>query len=109
MRRLVSIGSVRALIVEDEPYMAEAIRRRPAPPGDPIRHTHWTGYDECLAGWQGLAADPSIRLEVEHVDVDGDRAVIRWRVTGAQNDRGVDLVRVRDGKIVEALGDGERP
>ena len=69
----------------------------------------WTGYEECLAGWQGLAADPSITFEVEHVDVDGDRAVIRWRVRGAQNYRGVNLMRVRDGKIVEALGYGKRP
>jgi hypothetical protein len=74
----------------------------PAPDGN-----RWTGYDECLAGWQGLATDPSIRFEVEHVD--GDRAVIRWRVTGAQNYRGVNLMRVRDGKIVEALGYGKRP
>jgi ketosteroid isomerase-like protein len=76
----------------------------PAPDGN-----RWTGDDECLAGWQGLATDPSIRFEVEHVDVDGDRAVIRWRVTGAQNYRGVNLMRVRDGKIVEALGYGKRP
>ena len=76
----------------------------PAPDGN-----RWTGYDECLAGWQGLATHPSIRFEVEHVDVDGDRAVIRWRVTGAQNDRGVNLMRVRDGKIVAALGYGKRP
>ena len=76
----------------------------PAPDGNV-----WTGYDECLAGWQGLASDPAIRFEVEHVDVDGDRAVIRWRVTGAEDYRGVNLMRLRDGKIVEALGYGKRP
>jgi hypothetical protein len=76
----------------------------PAPDGNV-----WTGYDECLAGWQGLASDPTVRFEVEHVDVDGDRAVIRWRVTGAEDYRGVNLMRVRDGKIVEALGYGKRP
>jgi ketosteroid isomerase-like protein len=76
----------------------------PAPDGD-----RWSGYDECLAGWQGLAADPAIQFAVEHVDVDGDRAVIRWRITGAENYRGVNLMRVRDGKIVEALGYGKRP
>jgi len=78
----------------------------PAPDGNV-----WTGYDECLAGWQALASDRTIRFEVEHVDVDGDgdRAVIRWRVTGAQDYRGVNLMRVRDGKIVEALGYGKRP
>jgi dihydrofolate reductase len=75
----------------------------PAPDGNV-----WRGYDECLAGWQGLASDPTIQFEVDHVDVDGDRAVIRWRVTGAQDYRGVNLMRLRDGKIVEALGYGKR-
>ena len=73
------------------------------------RRQRLDGHDECLAGWQGLATDPSSRFAVEHVDVDGERAVIRWRVTCAQNYRGVNLMRVRDGKIVEALGDGKRP
>jgi ketosteroid isomerase-like protein len=77
----------------------------PAPDGN-----RWTGYDECLAGWQGLIRDPGIRFEVEHVDVDGDRAVIRWRLhTSDAPFRGVNLMRVRDGKIVEALGYGKRP
>ena len=39
----------------------------PAPDGNV-----WTGYDECLAGWQALASDPTIQFEVEHVDVDDD-------------------------------------
>lgn len=76
----------------------------PAPEGN-----RWTGYDECLAGWQGLASDPSIRFEVEHVDVYGESAVIRWRIHGEQQFRGVNLMRVREGKIVEALGYGKRP
>ena len=47
---------------------------------------------------------------VEHVDVEGDRAVILWRLHAAEEPfRGVTLVRVRDGKIVEALGYGKRP
>lgn len=75
----------------------------PAPDGN-----RWTGYDECLAGWQALATDPTIQFSVEHVDIADDRAVIRWRVTGAENYRGVNLMRVRDGKITEALGYGKR-
>jgi len=75
----------------------------PAPDGNV-----WTGYDECLAGWQGLASDPTITFAVEQVDVEGDRAVIRWRISGAENYRGVNLMRVREGKIVEALGYGKR-
>src|SRR5262249_42866166 len=76
----------------------------PAPNGN-----LWTGYEECLVGWQGLASDPSIQFEVEHVDVDDDRAVVRWRVTGAENYRGVNLMRVRNGKIAEPLGYARRP
>ena len=76
----------------------------PAPDGN-----RWTGYDECLAGWQRLASDPAIQFTVEHVDVDGERAVVRWRISGAQSYRGVNLMRVRDGRIVEALGYGKRP
>ena len=54
--------------------------------------------------------NPGIRFEVEHVDVDGDRAVIRWRLHASDAPfRGVNLMRVRDGKIVEALGYGKRP
>ena len=42
--------------------------------------------------------------------MDGDRAVIRWRLHAAEAPfRGVNLMRVRDGKIVEALGYGKRP
>lgn len=77
----------------------------PAPDGN-----RWDGYAECLAGWQGLIRDPGIRFEVEHVDVDGERAVIRWRLHHAEAPfRGVNLMRVRDGRIVEALGYGKRP
>ena len=76
----------------------------PAPDGN-----RWTGYDECLAGWQALATDPALRFEVEHVDVDGDRAVIRWRLDADEPFRGVNLMRLRDGKIVEALGYAKRP
>jgi ketosteroid isomerase-like protein len=76
----------------------------PAPDGSRLR-----GYDECLAASQGLATDPAIQFTVEHVDVDVDRAVIRWRIIGTETYRGVNLMRVRDGKIIEALGYGKRP
>jgi hypothetical protein len=76
----------------------------PAPDGN-----WWTGYDECLAGWQSLVRDPAIDFAVEHVEVDCDRAVIRWRLNAEEPYRGVNLMRVRDGKIVEALGYGKRP
>ena len=76
----------------------------PAPDGNVGRAT--TNASPAGRGWPPT---PRIRFDVEHVDVDGDRAVIRWRITGAENYRGVNLMRVRDGKIVEALGYGKRP
>ena len=70
----------------------------------------WTCYDECLAGWQALIREPSVSFETEDIDVYGDRAVIRWRLHSPEATfRGVNLMRVRDGKIVEALGYGKRP
>jgi hypothetical protein len=88
-------------IVADDCVM-EAVG--PAPDGN-----RWTGYDDCLAGWQALATDTSSAFELEHVDVDGERAVVRWRLNADPPFRGVNLMRVRDGKIVEALGYGKRP
>ena len=70
----------------------------------------WTGYEECLQGWQSLATDPAVQFETEDVRVDGDHAVVRWRVRSDDMAyRGVNLMIVRDGKIVEALGYGKRP
>ncbi|MGE0551503.1 MAG: nuclear transport factor 2 family protein [Kofleriaceae bacterium] len=75
----------------------------PAPNGS--RHV---GRDACLALWQRIATDPGIRFDVEDVVVTGERATIRWRLRWGDDDntsvRGVNLMRVRAGQIVEALG-----
>jgi ketosteroid isomerase-like protein len=75
----------------------------PAPNG-----TRYEGYDACLAFWEALANDSSSSFEVEDIAVVGDRAIIRWRYhfgEGAENSvRGVNVMHVLDGKIVEALG-----
>jgi hypothetical protein len=61
-----------------------------------------------LALWQGIANNRAASFELEDVVVLGERAQIRWRyVWGtAQNEqlRGVNLMRVRDGRIVEGMG-----
>ena len=90
----------------DEIIDAECVMEGVGPEPDGNR---WTGYDECLAGWQAMVDDPTIAFEHEQVDIYGDRAIIRWRMSGALEFRGVTLIRVRDGKIVEALGYGKRP
>ena len=76
---------------------------QPAPDGS--RHV---GRDACLAVWQGLAANTAARFEPEEVFAAGGRAIIRWRYVwgdGAKDSiRGVNLMRAREGRIVEAMG-----
>ncbi len=75
----------------------------PAPNGS--RHV---GRAACLAVWQGLAAATDTRFELEEVFVAGERAVIRWRYRfgPTENDsiRGLNWMRARGGRIVEAMG-----
>jgi ketosteroid isomerase-like protein len=75
----------------------------PAPNGS--RHA---GREECVALWQRIATTPGTSFDLEDVAVYGDRAIIRWRFRWGTGDessvRGVNLMRVRDGLIVEALG-----
>jgi len=75
----------------------------PAPNG-----TRYEGRDACLGFWQALAADRSTAFAPEDVAVAGDRATIRWRYRFGDGPddsvRGVNLMLVRDGRIVEALG-----
>ena len=84
----------------------EAIQ--PAPDG-----ARYEGRQACLAFWQALAADSSTWFEPEEVVVAGDRATIRWRYRfgdgPADSVRGVNLMRVRDGLITEALGYSKTP
>jgi ketosteroid isomerase-like protein len=72
-----------------------------APP-DGTRHA---GRNAVLEAWRGFFADtPAALFEVEDMNVAGDRAVVRWRYTWADGHvRGVDLMRVRDGKVTESL------
>jgi ketosteroid isomerase-like protein len=87
------------LIAED--CVMEAIQ--PAPDG--ARHK---GREASLTFWKALAEDRSTQFEVEDVVVSGEHATIRWRYRfgDAPTDsvRGVNLMRIRDGQIVEALG-----
>jgi ketosteroid isomerase-like protein len=89
------------LIAED--CVMESIQ--PAPDG-----TRYEGYAACLTFWQALAADRGAYFELEDTVVAGDRAIIRWRYNfGGGSTRGVNLMRVRDGRIVEALGYAKVP
>ncbi|BCB76786.1 nuclear transport factor 2 family protein [Phytohabitans flavus] len=89
-----------------EECVMEAIQ--PAPDG-----ARYEGRAACLTFWRALAGDHATQFEPEEIAVAGDRASIRWRYrygTGAADYvRGVNLMRVRDGKIVEALGYSKTP
>src|SRR6188768_2637451 len=75
----------------------------PAPSGS--RHV---GREACVALWRRIATNPGNQFEVEEVVITGERATIRWRLRWGDDEsssvRGVNLMRVRDGQIVEALG-----
>jgi hypothetical protein len=75
----------------------------PAPNGS--RHV---GREACLTLWRGIATAPGTQFELEDVLVTGEQAIIRWRLwwgTGEDNSvRGVNLMRLRNGLIVEGLG-----
>lgn len=79
---------------------------QPAPDG-----TRYEGYDVNLAFWQAMAADRVNRFEVEETFVMGDRAHIRWRYHFRDGGslRGVSLIRVGNGRIVEALAYAKTP
>jgi ketosteroid isomerase-like protein len=79
---------------------------QPAPDG-----TRYEGRDACLAFWEALATDRLSHFDVEDTIATGDRAVIRWRFHFGDGGsvRGVNLMHVRDGRIVEALGYAKTP
>lgn len=79
---------------------------QPAPNG-----TRYEGYEVNLVFWKAMAADRINRFEVEDTFVMGDRANVRWRFHFGDRGsiRGVSLMRVRDGKIVEALAYAKSP
>jgi ketosteroid isomerase-like protein len=76
---------------------------QPAPDGS--RHE---GKDACIELWTQIATMAGIQFEPESIIARGDRGEIRWRLVWgperASSVRGVNLMRVRDGRIVEAQG-----
>jgi ketosteroid isomerase-like protein len=71
----------------------------PAPDGK--RHV---GRAAIEAAWKAIFDDRSSRFEAEEVFVAGDRVVQRWRYAWADGHvRGIDVFRVRDGKVAEKL------
>jgi ketosteroid isomerase-like protein len=87
------------LIAED--CVMESVE--PAPDG-----TRYVGRKACLEFWQKLANNRDGAFAEEEIVAVGEHAIIRWRYRFgpglSKSVRGVNVMRVRDGLIVEALG-----
>lgn len=92
-------GLLDDLVAED--CVMESVQ--PAPTGERV-----AGRGACVDFWRTLVEDRSSRFEPQEVVVAGERATIRWHYTFGPGPSdwvsGVNLMRVRDGRIVEALG-----
>jgi ketosteroid isomerase-like protein len=97
-------AKIRDLVAPD--CIMEAMQ--PAPDGLRVE-----GYEANVAFWLAMVADPNGAFEVEDVVISGDRATNRWRYRFGADEgssvRGVTLIRVRDGKIAEALAYAKTP
>ena len=71
----------------------------PAPDG-----TRCVGVEAIRPAWASIFDDRNAYFEEEETFQSGDRVVQRWRYSfNGGHVRGVDLFRVRDGKIAEKL------
>jgi ketosteroid isomerase-like protein len=75
----------------------------PAPDG-----ARYEGREACLNFWKGIASSANLVFEAEEIWASEDRGIIRWQLRWSEQEadrvRGVNIMRVRDGKIVEGLG-----
>ena len=77
---------------------------RPAPDGERLE-----GHDRIRAFWeQFFARSPQAHFDTEEIFVAGDRCVVRWVYSWVKEGkrghvRGVDVFRVRDGRVAEKL------
>jgi uncharacterized protein (TIGR02246 family) len=77
---------------------------RPAPDG-----TRVEGREAVRAAWEAFFRNsPQAHFETEEMFAAGDRCVVRWRYTWLRNGarghvRGVDVFRVREGRVSEKL------
>jgi ketosteroid isomerase-like protein len=88
------VDTVMALMTDDVVFENTS----PAPDGE-----RYEGQAAVRAFWDRLFRDsPSAVFEAEELAVMGDRAVVRWRYSwGTGHVRGIDLFKVRDGKVAE--------
>jgi ketosteroid isomerase-like protein len=76
---------------------------QPAPDG-----ARYEGKEACVELWSQIATTPGIHFRPESISARGDRGEIKWRLVWGPEPmdsvRGVNLMRVRDGRIVEVQG-----
>ena len=84
----------------------DAIFESTSPPAGE-RHV---GAASVRAAWESFfRASPTARFDAEEVITTGDRCIVRWIYTWTDDDgsearvHGVDVIRVRDGKVAEKL------
>ncbi len=64
----------------------------------------YVGREDIRRAWQAIFDDAASRFEAEETFAAGDRVVKRWRYSwDGGHVRGVDVFRVRDGKVAEKL------
>jgi len=94
------VDAVMALMTDDVIFDNTS----PSPDGEVYQ-----GQTAVRAFWERFfTSTPSAHFEAEDVFAGGDRATVRWRYTwktdsGEGHVRGVDVFRVRDGKVAEKL------
>ena len=74
----------------------------------PPNGQRYEGQDQVREAWvEFFAASPTAHFDGEDVIATGDRCIVQWRYTWTTDDgstsalRGVDVLRVRDGKVAE--------
>ncbi|WP_329003326.1 TIGR03086 family metal-binding protein [Kribbella sp. NBC_00709] len=95
------LETVMSLVTDDIVFESTS----PSPDGSRLE-----GMDAVRAEWARLFADTDDpHFETEETVVLGDRAVVRWRYSWRESSgdrghiRGVDVLRLRDGKVAEKL------
>jgi ketosteroid isomerase-like protein len=95
------VEAVMALMTEDVVFENTS----PAPDGE-----RFAGHAVVRTFWERFfAASPNAWFDVEDLFAAGDRCLVRWRYRWGGNGpdaghvRGVDVFRVRDGKVAEKL------
>jgi ketosteroid isomerase-like protein len=90
-----NLDAALALVTDDCVFDATG----PAPDG-----TRWVGVDAVRTVWRPIFDNPRSQFEEEETFQAGDRVVQRWCYNfDGGHVRGVDLFRVRDGKVAEKL------